>query len=375
MLSHHDARPYAEAASEAAAQARVKLEGLIEKGRTRALAVIEQVERDIPKDSIVPARALNFAQHGGPDDRILLGWNGEPAVGLHDHALSQAAERAGVPWTFVERLRGHGNWGHGLLAHNLNEIHRRADSRFLIRTVDGEARGFLSDKFRRLDNRPILDAFCKAAAEVGAVPVEGYAMDTKVAVKALLPRVFEPVPNEVMAFGLKFDNSDFGDGALSLRVFMLRLWCTNYAITDEALRQVHLGGKLPDDVVFSDRTYRLDSDRSASMVRDIVATELSPERVEEVCEVIRKANAEGVTVSRVAEFLKRHVTKSEGASIVEAYNSADVVNLPAGNTSWRFSNAISWIAGKTEKEGRKLDLMQIAALALPGGGVLHAERN
>jgi hypothetical protein len=111
------------------------------------------------------------------------------------------------------------------------------------------------------------------------------------------------------------------------------------------------------------------------MVRDIVATELSPERVEEVCEVIRKANAEGVTVSRVAEFLKRHVTKSEGTSIVEAYNSADVVNLPAGNTSWRFSNAISWIAGKTEKEGRKLDLMQIAALALPGGGVLHAERN
>jgi len=36
-------------------------------------------------------------------------------------------------------------------------------------------------------------------------------------------------------------------------------------------------------------------------------------------------------------------------SVVEAHNSADTVNMPAGNSMWRLSNAISWWRAKLRK--------------------------
>jgi len=375
MLYHHSDKPYAEAASEAAANARTKLGQLIDAGRNRAAAVIEKVQAEVPTDRIIRSSALNFANRGGLEDRLTVQWNGEKPLELHPHVLTQLAERSKLPSRFAEHLTDQGAWGLGLLAHNFNEILSRQNRRVLVRSVGDQVRGIMSDSFRRLDSRPLLEAFCSAAEKVGALPIEGYALETKIAIKAILPMIFEPVPNEVMAFGLTFGNSDFADGALSIRVFMLRLWCTNYAITDEALRQVHLGGKLPDDVGFSDQTYRLDTARSASMVNDIVLGELSPEKVEAACSMIRTANDQKVAPGEIKTFLERHVTKTEGKQISEAFASADVVNLPAGQTSWRFSNAISWIAGQTGNQDRKLDLMKVAALALPAGGALHAGRN
>jgi hypothetical protein len=54
-----------------------------------------------------------------------------------------------------------------------------------------------------------------------------------------------------------------------------------------------------------------------------------------------------------------------------AYNSPDTYNLPAGNTTWRLSNAISWIAGKTEDSERKLELMKLAGEVLPAKPALR----
>ena len=48
-------------------------------------------------------------------------------------------------------------WGAELAARNLNELLRNAvdpTTRYLVRSVKGEARGWLSDRFRRLDCRP-----------------------------------------------------------------------------------------------------------------------------------------------------------------------------------------------------------------------------
>jgi hypothetical protein len=37
----------------------------------------------------------------------------------------------------------------------------------------------------------------------------------------------------------------------------------------------------------------------------------------------------------------------------------------SGNTNWRLSNAISWIAGQTKETERNLDLMKTAGEVLP----------
>lgn len=370
MLVHHDStRTYAEAASAAAEDMRGKMNKLIERGRLQAGDVLAAVERDIPEDAVVSSRVLEFGANG----HVSVAWPAREHVALHEHAMFQACERFGMPTRYARELMERGDWGRQLIAENLTALNHHRPARYLVRTVRDEVRGFLSDSFRRLDTRPIIEAFCTAAAKIGAVPVEGTSLDTKVNIKALLPRIFEPVPNEVVCFGVTFSNSNFGDGALSVRVFILRLWCTNYAITDEALRQVHLGGRLPDDITFSDRTYRLDTQRSASMVSDLLTHELSPQRVNEVCALIQRANEEKIEAHAVKSFLAKHLNQSEAKAVSEAFASADVENLPPGQTSWRLSNALSWIAGKEEVgPRRRLELQQVAALALPGGAALHA---
>ena len=367
MLIHHDStRSYEAAASDAAKNARDKLEALIAKGRDRAAKVYEQVHTQVPRDRIAPARALEVsvdeAEHPG-ELVVQVGRDAAPET-LHPHARNQLAERAGIPRAYVEGLLEKGDWGKRLLAHNFGEILQRDTSKALVRSVGPQVRGVLSDRYRRLDSRPVFDAFCESASELGAVPVEGYALETKVAIKALVANVFEPVPHEVLAFGCCLSNSDFGNGALSVSLFILRLACTNYAIAETPLRQVHLGKRLEENITFSQKTYELDTAATVSAVGDIVRAQLEPGKLASVCEAVKAAHEEKVSPYQISAFLAKHATKAEAKEITDVFSSADVVNVPAGQSRWRLSNACSWIAGKTTNEERRLELMKVAGDAL-----------
>jgi hypothetical protein len=159
-------------------------------------------------------------------------------------------------------------------------------------------------------------------------------------------------------------NSDYGHGALSIRLFLLRLWCTNYAIADECLRNVHLGARLPEDMTFSQKTYELDTATTVSAVQDIVGSCLSPDNVNRILAGVKAANEQGVDPAGIKAFLKRTLTKAQAAQVTEAFTSADIQNLPPGQTAWRLSNAISWVAGHEENEGRKLEMQQVSGDAM-----------
>lgn len=58
-------------------------------------------------------------------------------------------------------------------------------------------------------------------------------------------------------------------------------------------------------------------------------------------DAIRLAREQHVKPTSAREMLKKSLLKSESAAVIEAYNSPDTYNLPAGNTTWRLSNAIS----------------------------------
>jgi hypothetical protein len=109
--------------------------------------------------------------------------------------------------------------------------------------------------------------------------VEGGGGDLRLCLRAVLPVVFRPGGEEIIAFEIEISNSDFGAGALSVRCFCLRVWCTNYARLDEELRKVHLGRRLDDSIEFSEQTYRLDTEAMSSAVHDIVRSSMSPAKV------------------------------------------------------------------------------------------------
>jgi hypothetical protein len=135
---------------------------------------------------------------------------GDKGLRIHKHALSQLASPRGRARRLHGRPRARPEWQRKLAAGILNEHYHQGtpDSRYLVRSVKGTARGVMSDKYRRLDNRPIVDALAHAAQAIGAQPYSGTFSDVRVALKLIIPRVYI-AGGDIVAFGLEWGNSDF----------------------------------------------------------------------------------------------------------------------------------------------------------------------
>ena len=128
---------------------------------------------------------------------------------------------------------------------------------------------------------------------------------------------------------------------------------------ENVLKQVHLGARLPDDISFSERTHQLDTEASASALRDIVRSALRPAARDRLMSNIRDAHERSMSKSELAGAT-RTLPKGTQRTILDAFDSEDVINLPAGRTAWRASNAVSWVARHTEDPEMRLDLERAA---------------
>ncbi len=342
-----------------ASKYRAILQRKIDEGSVRAAGVIEAINTQQPKDQIFSTRAVRFA----PGEKNVVVSIGGESLSPSDHAIGQLATRAGIPTAYLRDLAigaDDGGWRRQLAADVLSRhyVNGKAE-RLLARSVNGQLRGWLSDRYRRLDSRPLVDALGEEAMAIGAVPCDGSITETRCAIKLLMPTILEPIPGEFIVPGGEWSNSDYGNGTHSFRGFALRVACLNGMTRENLLREIHLGGRLADDVVFSDKTYQLDTAASVSALRDIVRGALSPAGVERMCESIRAAHEKKMSVAQLRASTKA-VDKKTQTAIVDAFESMDVINLPAGSTAWRASNAVSWIARHTEDAEARLDLERLA---------------
>lgn len=369
-MIHHDLRDYDVAVDETAKRFQAQLDETIHNSRGSALSVIEKVQRETPSDCIAHSQSLEFTVSGDDDRSLLVGLRNRKAKGyfqrrMHKNALDQVAERAGIPNTYVNRLLDK-PYGRQLLVENLTTIFaQEEDAKYLVRSVNDEVRGVLSNSFKLMESGPIIESFAKACEEIGAVPIEGVGGDLRWAVKAILPMVFQPSKKkgteELIAFGVQLSNSDFGKGALGLNAFMTRVICTNYATLEQVLRQVHIGKRLSDDMVFSKETYAADTRAQTLAVRDMVKEVLAPKRVNALVGRIGRALEERIDPKQAwTDLPKRGLLKGEVEKIKELFNDAGVEQLPPGTTQARLSNAVSWFAKSAPTPERRLELEQIA---------------
>jgi hypothetical protein len=342
-------------------QAIEKLNRLIEDGRQNAGQVINHVMTNQPTDHVKRADQLAFTGNGGL--RVNMD-NAE--FGVHRFALGQIAETANVPTKFIDSLVAD-EWGRALIAHNLSEIFaHRGKTRHLLRTVNGEVRGFLSDKYRRLDSRPLVEAFASGVQKLGALPYKGTVMDTKIQLAAIVPDVYE-VAGEVLAFVMNFENSDFGNGAVSIRCGLVRIWCDNLHVFEETMRQIHLGRRLDENILYSRRTYELDTKTTVSALSDIVNTQMNRDGIKKRMELVEVAAKKEIDPAKVQKTLKDVLGIGAAQEVIDAYKSADIENLPAGNSVWRMANAISWVANQQKDGEKRLELVKLAGRVMQPG--------
>lgn len=412
MLYHHSPESYETAARNAAAEARDRMQKTIDNGRASAQALFEHVHTNAPTDRLARGSALRFGYASPAALKPAVDALSEDAVGLtdddgipvnvaallddapkpeqdepgvegslvmqvaeqtsriHRHALAQIAQRGGMPTRYLRELSESDNGDYRALALEMLHTHYgkgdAADKRYLLRDVHGEVRGFLSDKYRRLDNRPLLEAFAEVCQAVGAVPIQGTVSDLRVALKAVLPIVFEPIDNEPLIIGIEWKNSDFGVCPNLFSLFIERLWCTNRATMHSAIRDIHLGRRLPDNIELSREAVEADTRANALALRDCGKTLLGPDKVDRMMRAIRECHSQKLdSFGAVPAAIKRALTKHELEEANRLFDSDEVVNLPAGKSVWRASNVLSWIAGTTKDKDRQLELERLAGKAMP----------
>lgn len=342
-----------------------KIDGILHNKLSRNNSLLNHIEKEnsLLSDYIIPlgnSSPLAFTAN----DVLKAHFEGNDYT-IHKNALGQFGDKFGIPQRYVHNLN-QTDWGRNLLKDILTEHRSHIErDRVLFRTVGGQLRGVLSDRYRRLNSEQIYEQFINASNNLGATIYDVAYTDTKSYISTIIPKVFE-IPTEnngnvYSVFGARISNSDFGDGALEVRAFQMNVVCMNGMVSESTLKQIHLGKKLPDNMVFSEQTYKLDTRAMASAVNDIITNTLSSDRIIETVSKIKKASSEEIDISKaIVKLPKMGMLKEEIQEVNDmliANNYEDGVQGKA--TKWKLSQAITSVSNSKDAR-RKEELNELA---------------
>lgn len=355
-----------------------KVQRMIDGKAVDVQATMERLinEGKIAQDYIAPIGINLKAKEHAPvvtfsgDSRLMMNLP-DGQFTMHDNAIYQVADRMGIPSRYLRSLAQGEPWAILLAAHLLNQHSEWTQrSRVLVRTVGSQVRGVLSDSYRRLNSVEILTAFVQEAAGQGAVISDAYMNDTKVWAETILPTPIT-VPTakngDVIIFaGARFSTSDYGDGAVDMRAFLLNGACLNGMVRESVMKQVHLGSKLPDNLALSDETYRLDTQTTVSAVKDLTKGLFSRDNLMQRAVEIQGASEIEVDFNHELKRLTKDggLLKTEGKEVEKILmrNNPDD-GVQGGATLWKLTQAITAHARELTPE-RSRELHEISGSLL-----------
>ena len=351
-----------------------KVQRMIDGKQSGVRATMERLinEGKIAQDYIAPL-GVELKRN---DHSPVITFNGEDGLtmnmpdgqfSLHANAIGQLADRMGIPQRYLRTLAGGAEWQIALAATMLNEHSGWTQrSRVLVRTVGKQVRGVLSDSYRRLNSVEILTAFVQEASQQGAVISDAYMNDTKVWAETILPQplVIPTAKNgDVVIFaGARFSTSDYGDGAVDMRSFLLNGACLNGMVRESVMKTVHLGSKLPDTIALSQKTYELDTQTTVSAVRDLTSGLFSRDTLMQKAYEIQGASEIDVDFEHELKRLTGSgaLLKQEGNEVQKILMRNDPEDgVQGAATLWKLTQAITAHARELTPE-RSRELHEIS---------------
>jgi len=327
---------------------------------------MQKIEHDgaMLNDYLISPDAMKFVNTG--QNINLEGVNGDPFT-VHPHAVWQLGDKLGIQPMFLKPEYFGTDWQRDVAVNALN-IHAENynKDRLLIRTVDGQVRGVLSDQYRRLNSMQIFLSYLLAARQHDAVLVDSHAGDTKEYLEIVRPEiewVETPKNGDVpVAFGSRLRNSNFGDGRLELRTFMMNVVCLNGMVSDSMLSEVHIGSKIPQNIQVSEETMILDTKAKSALVTDIMGSVFTTDNLKHQAEWIREASRRDLDFDKAVKELPRSTFKKKDTELLtKILMENDPLNgLEGGNTLWKFAQGLTAMARDSKPE-RKRELEKVTA--------------
>jgi len=231
----------------------------------------------------------------------------------------------------------------------VNNTQRPVHGDRTVRTMGNTARAFLSSKYRRLDNFPLLLAVLDRLGGMGVDQdniLSCSITDRKMYLKLVTPRLEGDVgKGDIVQAGIEVTNSEVGQGSLSVRPLIYRLVCLNGAVMAAGgVKKTHIGASQIGDEsngweIYSDETMKIADKAFFAQVGDVVEHTLSKEVFNMKLDQIRAANTDEITVEipKAVEELASTYRLSETESDMVLNNFIASKNM----TTWGMANAVT----------------------------------
>jgi len=276
-----------------------------------------------------------------------------------DLCHGQIGQHTKIPKPYYDRMR---TQAPELLVRNVNHWFEEQPATRMIRTMDGNARAFLSDRYRPLDNVDLMEAVYPSLEQTGLNIASCELTERRLYLKAISPKVQGEVKKgDVVQAGVVISNSEVGSGALSVQPLIYRLVCLNGMIRqDHQMRQVHAGSKHRNGAgdaweLFSDAT-KLQSDKAVFMqARDLAQAFLKEDFFNKVLEELRSAADDRIESDDIPKVVER---TSKTMDLTEAEGDSVLKRLAEGGdlTRWGLANAITSVSQDIEDYDRATEL-------------------
>lgn len=276
-------------------------------------------------------------------------------IGVYAHR--QMASYLSIPQAYYDLMM---DKNPKLLGINVNDWLGQSADRRMLRTLDGEARAFLSDRYKRIDNYDIAQVTLPIISQIPDVQIVSCNLTPgKMYIKAINPRLFENVvPGDTVQAGIIISNSEVGLGAVNIQPLVYRLVCENGMVVNDAVtRKTHLGPTISEDNIFyySKETVEADDKAFILKIQDTVRAAVDEAKFRMVVEQMRTAKEARMNTANVPEFVR---LASRNFGITESEEKGVLQHLIEGNdlSLYGLSNAVTRYSQDVDSYDRATDL-------------------
>lgn len=289
-------------------------------------------------------------------------------LGINDIAHSQIGTALGIPKAYYDKMRAENP---ELLAENVNAWFNNEPKTRMIRTLDGTARAFLSERYRRIDNYDLLSNVLPILRDIPELQyASNEVTDAGMYLKIVNKRLTKEVkPGDYVQSGLIITNSEVGMGTVTIRPLLYRLVCTNGMVVNDiktTTRRRHVGrGNQADDnfVLYASDTLLADDHALMLKIRDTIHAALDEVHFTNLIDNMRQATEVKITTSHIPEMVQLAApefgfTKKEGEGILDhLIRGGDLTMYGFANAVTRYAQDVGSYDRSTELEAIGYNIM------------------
>ncbi len=258
-----------------------------------------------------------------------------------------------IPAAYYDRMREERP---DLLAYNANTWFKQESSQRMLRTLDGSARAYLSNRYRRIDNIDIAGVTLPILGGLPDIRFESCQItESRMYIKAVNPRLQAEVsPGDIVQAGVIISNSEVGLGSVSIQPLIYRLVCSNGMVVNEAAARRNHVGRVTDSgenfSVYSQATLDAEDKAFVMKIQDTVRAAVEEARFSQVVDKMREAKAAQMDTHDVPAVVKLaskefHITDSESTGVLQRLIESNDLTL------YGLSNAVTRHS-QTNPEGK-----------------------